>query len=123
MLKPPTDRLLLVAHGSRRPEWRAPLDALHLDLARRLGTKRVALAFLEACPPDVATAVDAAAADGVTCLRVLPLFLSGGGHVAHDLAPALAALGERCPHLQIELLPALGEHPAIIAAIANLVAD
>ncbi len=115
---------MLVAHGSRRASWRAPLEALRDRLAERVGeTEPVRLAYLEACPPTVAEAVAAAVASGVTRVKVLPLFISGGGHVEHDLAPQVAALSEQHRDVTIELLPALGEHPLVLDALALIAAD
>ncbi|MCB9536154.1 MAG: CbiX/SirB N-terminal domain-containing protein [Myxococcales bacterium] len=118
------DRLVLFAHGSRRGAWRAPLEALAARLGERLGRpEAVALAYLELCPPSLGEAAAAALADGVERLRVLPLFMSGGGHVAHDLPPLVEAARAACPGLRIEVLPALGEHPLVLEALAAIAAD
>lgn len=108
-------RLILLAHGSRRPAWRVPFDAL----AARLGDG-VALAFLEGCAPSLAETVAQAAADGVTQVAVLPVFWSSGGHVARDV-PALVEAAEG-QGVTIEVLPAVGEHPLIIAALEQIAA-
>lgn len=108
-------RLILLAHGSRRPAWREPFDRL----ARRLGPD-VALAFLEGCPPTLPEAVAQAAADGVEQVSVLPVFWSGGGHVARDV-PALVEAARGLGPI-VEVLPAVGEHPEVIAALARIAA-
>lgn len=113
-------RLILVAHGSRRPAWRAPLDDLCARMQRRLGADAVRLAFMELCPPDLPSAVAEARRDGVGHVRVLPLFMSSGGHVEHDIAPTLAELGAAHDDLTLELLPALGEHPLILDALCTI---
>jgi sirohydrochlorin cobaltochelatase len=118
------DRLILFAHGSRREAWRAPLEALAARLGERVGRPdAVALAYLELCPPSLGEAAAAAVADGVERLRVLPLFMSGGGHVARDLPPLVDAARADCPGLRIEVLPALGEHPLVLEALGVIVAD
>ena len=81
------------------------------------------LAYLEACPPTVAEAVAEAVLAGATRVRVLPLFMSGGGHVTHDLAPEVAAAAERHPGVSVVLLPALGEHPLVLDALARIASD
>lgn len=116
-------RLVLIAHGSRRSAWRAPLDALCARMQARLGPDAVRLAFMELCPPDLAEVAAEAAADGVTRLRVLPLFMSAGGHVEHDIAPQVEALRGRHPGLELELLPALGEHPLVFDALCAIAGD
>lgn len=91
------------------------------ELERRAGgAEPIRLAYLEACPPTVAEAAAQAVADGETRLLVLPLFISGGGHVRHDLAPQVAAVADAHPELAVELLPALGEHPLVLDALAAM---
>lgn len=109
--------LILLAHGSRRPAWRRPFDAL----ADRLGPD-VHLAFLEGCPPTLSEAVGQAAAAGADAVAVLPVFWSSGGHVARDV-PGEVAAAEAAHGLPVEVLPTVGEHPAIIAALAGIAAD
>lgn len=116
-------RLVLIAHGSRRPEWQAPLNALCARLQARLGPAAVRLAFMELCPPDLAAVVDEAVADGIDVVRVLPLFMSGGGHVTHDIAPAVEALQARHALLILDLLPALGEHPRVLEALCEIAVE
>ncbi len=72
------------------------------------------LAYLELCPPSLAEL--AAATDGP--LRILPLFMSAGGHVQRDLAPLVQQL--RREGREVEVLPALGEHPLILEAIVQM---
>lgn len=112
--------LVLIAHGSRRPAWRAPLDALCARLCARIGPDAARLAFMELCPPDLATVVADAVARGVSRIDVLPLFMSGGGHVEHDIAPQVEALRAAHPEITIELLPALGEHPLVLDALCAI---
>lgn len=119
----PTSRLIMVAHGSRRPAWRAPLDALCARLRDRLGARAVDLAFMELCEPDLPTAVGAAVADGASHIRILPLFMSGGGHVEHDIAPGLDDLRAAHPGVSVTLLPALGEHPRVLDALCTIAAE
>lgn len=116
-------RLILIAHGSTRPSWRAPLEALRDRLAARLGPDTVRLAFMELCPPDLATVVAEAIADDIDAIRVLPLFMSAGGHVTHDIAPAVEALRAKHPAITLELLPALGEHPRVLDALCEIAVE
>lgn len=110
-------RLILLAHGSRRAAWGAPLEALTARLAQRIGADAVTLAYLDLSVPSLLDAARAAAADGVTRLRVMPLFLSGGGHVAHDVPPQIEAVRAALPNLDVVLLPPLGEHPLVLEAL------
>jgi len=48
------------------------------ELQREVGFDRVRLAYMEFAAPDLISAAGEAARDGVTKLRLLPLFLAGG---------------------------------------------
>ena len=118
--RPEADLLLLVAHGSRRTAWRQPIEALRERLAAHLGGEAVRLANLELCPPTIATAIEEAVAAGASRIRVLPLFISGGGHVQADVAPQVEAAAVAYPGVSVEILPALGEHPVVIEAVCAI---
>jgi len=112
--------LLLVAHGSPDPDWRRPLEVLQRRLASVLGETRVGLAYLSQAPT-VDAGVEALAAAGATHLRVVAALLSPGGrHIKVDLPATVEATRTRFPALRIELVSgALGEHPAVVAALAE----
>jgi sirohydrochlorin cobaltochelatase len=115
--------LLLFAHGARDPNWAAPFEAV----ARQLGSLRpdapVALAFLEFMSPGMLQAGAALAAAGCEHIEVIPLFLGAGGHVRKDVPALLGALRAAHPAVRITLHPAIGEHPAVIAAMAAAAAS
>jgi sirohydrochlorin cobaltochelatase len=112
--------LVLLAHGSRDPEWVRPFEQLRDMVRQQTPHITVALAYLEAATPDLNLCVRTLAADGVTAIQVLPLFLAMGKHLRSDI-PALA---ERIkldyPELNIEFLPALGEAPEFVAALGAI---
>jgi sirohydrochlorin cobaltochelatase len=115
-----TTRLVLLAHGSRDPRWRRPFEALLDRLQRALGADRVRLAYLESAAPDLAAVAQEAHRDGVLELRLLPLFMAGGGHVDHDI-PVLARAAEALhPELAVSLAPPVGEHDAVVSAIEEV---
>jgi sirohydrochlorin cobaltochelatase len=51
-------------------------------------------------------------------VHVLPLFLGAGGHVRKDVPELAAALRAAHPQVGFALHPAIGEHDAVIAAMA-----
>jgi len=116
------DALVLVAHGSRDPEWMRPLQ----DIAARLRALRpdldVGLAFLELSPPGPDELARAAAEAGAGAIYLAPLFLGQGAHARRDMAELAARLRTAHPRLGIRLLPALGEFEAVIAAAAAALA-
>jgi sirohydrochlorin cobaltochelatase len=111
-------RLILFAHGSRYPLWVGTFRKLAEELRAELGQDRVGLAFMEFAEPTLFQALAAAQADGVHSVKLLPMFLSAGGHVSRDI-PRLAHLaGLRFPDMEIELLSPIGEHSSFGALVS-----
>jgi sirohydrochlorin cobaltochelatase len=109
--------IVLFAHGSRDPEWARPFEQLAASVARATH-QPVALAYLELMQPSLDEAISALLKQGMTSIRVVPVFLGQGGHVKDDL-PRLVALARSAhPRIAITLEPPIGEQPAVIDAIA-----
>jgi len=109
---------VLLAHGSRDPLWRKPIEAVQ---ARLMAQQRpVCCAYLELCPPDLDTAIAQLAANGATHITIAPLFLGAGRHVREDLPRKAAALARRFPQVQLHLLPPVGEDERLIALLAQI---
>jgi sirohydrochlorin ferrochelatase len=117
--------LLAVAHGSRDPRHAAALHGL-LAAVRRAGAGvRAELGFLDLCGPDVPAALARLVASQHEETRgenhsvvVLPLFLSHGYHVGHDI-PAVTALARRslCHPPRLIVADPLGPDPLLDAAM------
>jgi sirohydrochlorin cobaltochelatase len=52
---------------------------------------------------------------------VVPVFLSGGGHVAHDIPRIVAPLQERYPDMHFAISGAIGEEPEVVRAMSDAV--
>ena len=117
---PERSALILFAHGSRDPDWVLPFERLREMIQERVPHCVVALAYLESATPGLDSCVRALAADGITAIKVLPLFLALGRHLRSDI-PALAQrTALEFPDVQIEFLPALGEAPEFVAALGAI---
>lgn len=110
--------LILFGHGARDPQWARPLHAIRAALRAERPNLRVELAFLEYLSPSLPECVAALAADGVSDVRIFPVFIAQGGHLVRDVPVTLAALAERFPAMRLEMLPVAGESPQVIAAMA-----
>jgi sirohydrochlorin cobaltochelatase len=113
--------IVLFAHGSRDAQWSRPFEQLVSALSVKVPS-RVALAYLELMPPSLVEAVAALATEGVSSIRVVPVFLGQGGHTKQDLPRLVAAARERHPGINIYLEPPIGEQPSVIEAIAAAIA-
>ncbi len=112
--------VILFAHGSRDPLWRAPVEAVAQAVAQAAQDAHVRCAYLELCEPDLPSAAAELVRDGARHIRVLPLFLGVGRHARHDLPLLLQNLQTEHPGVQFELLPTVGENPRVIALLAEL---
>jgi len=112
--------LILFAHGSKNPPWRAPVEELAEWLQAELGQDQVRLAYMAHSPPTLADAVADAIGSGAKNIHVLPLFLSSLGHVDRDLRPLVDRLSEAHPSIQLELLPPVGQHRLFFELVREL---
>lgn len=115
--------LILLAHGSRDSRWQETFCALLEKARHRLGAERVYLAYMEMCSPSLLDVSETLWQQGVRNIRLLPLFMSAGGHVSHDIP----RLTEQCmmafEGLEIEVLPPVGEHPSVIGVFLDVMGD
>lgn len=111
-------KLILFAHGSRDPLWLGTFRKLARELRAELGEDRVGLAFIEFAEPTLFQALAEAQADGVRDVKLLPMFLSAGGHVSRDIPRLVHGAGSRFPDMEIELLSPIGEHSSFGALVS-----
>ncbi|MGC1438480.1 MAG: CbiX/SirB N-terminal domain-containing protein [Terriglobales bacterium] len=116
-------RLVIFAHGSPDIRWRLPLEELTASLTERHGADKVRLAYMEFARPSLADVVREAARDGKLHLRVLPLFLAAGAHVAEDIPQQIADAQRSFPQVKIELLQPIGEHPRVKELFREIACD
>lgn len=115
--------LVLLAHGSRNPNWRAPFDDLLASLRKETGEDRVHLAYMQMASPSLSDVVRALASKGVQTVRILPLLMSGGNHAHEDIPDEAATLRAEHPGLTIEIMPPIGTHPGFKAMMRELVKE
>lgn len=111
--------LILFAHGARDPRWADTVNAVAQRCRALAPDMPVQCAFLEFMAPDLSQAVDLLVAQGVSDIRVAPVFLAAGGHVLRDLPDRLAEIATRHPHLSVSVGEALGSRPEVINAMAQ----
>jgi sirohydrochlorin cobaltochelatase len=113
--------IILFAHGARDPEWAAPFRIVQQQLQAARPQVLVELAFQEFMAPSLEMAVSQSAAQGVTRIVLVPLFMAQGGHLKQDLPLLVGKIRERHPQLELQVMPAIGEAPEILRAIADWV--
>lgn len=102
--------LLLVAHGSRRPQSNDEVVLLAQRLARRCEGQygMVHAAFLELAHPLIPEGIRYCAGEGATSVTVLPYFLNSGRHVVEDIPGIVQESMRACPDVEIRIAPHLG---------------
>jgi sirohydrochlorin cobaltochelatase len=115
----PRRALILFAHGARAASWAAPFERLRALSAARLPEVDVSLAFLELMEPRLPAQVAALAADGISEVTVVPVFLGQGGHLLRDLPLIVDQLKLDHPGLTITVVGAVGEDPGVLKAMAD----
>lgn len=112
--------VILLAHGSRDPLWRLPVEAV----AKRMGELEPALqvrcAYLESCLPDLPTCATELARLGLKTITVAPLFFGLGKHLRQDLPRLFSDLRSQHPGIAFELKKSIGEEPRLIDLLARL---
>ncbi len=109
--------LLLMAHGSRRPEANA--DLLHVAAAMRADGRYplVEISYLELAEPTIPAGGAACVERGATAVVMLPYFLSPGVHVQDDMVQARDELTARFPGVRFALAEPLGRHPLLLDVV------
>ena len=113
--------LILFAHGARDPEWARPVQSVAQRLRQLLPDVPVSVAFLEFMSPSLEEAISAicaAPASQQLAIDILPFCIAQGGPLREDVPRLLDAASQRHEGIQLRLLPALGELPAVQSAMA-----
>lgn len=112
--------IVLFAHGSRDPQWAAPMQALQAAVQRHAGPGRaVRVAYLERMAPTLAEVLDELAASGHGRIDLVPVFWAAGGHVLQDLPALIDSARGRYPALDVRVQPALSGWPGIMDWLAR----
>jgi len=115
--------IVLIAHGSRRPEENDELFRLAEAVRARRPGADVAAAFLELAEPTIPHAVAECVSRGAQRVLLFPYFLSPGMHVTRDLESHRTQLAAEHPHVEFRLAPPLGAHPEIVRIVLDLLSD
>lgn len=109
--------LLIVDHGSRKPEAHVHLLWVAEQVRRRRPGLPVYVAHMELATPSIAQAIDSCAADGIDDLLVHPFFLVPGLHAADDVPRLVEAAALAHPRLRVRVTEPSGS----VAGIADLI--
>lgn len=109
-----TAALVLVGHGSRKPEGNEAVR----HLAGRLPGP-VEVGFIELARPSMDEALDTALASGAAHVVAVPAVLLAASHAKNDLPLAVIRARLRHPGRSIHAARPIGVHPAMLGALAE----
>lgn len=112
-----TTAVLLIAHGSRRPDANRDLVELAQLVQAQGGYSIVEPSYLELTEPTIPAGGRACVARGATRVLMLPYFLSAGVHVVQDLEAYRAELTTEFPQVEFVLCEHLGLDPLMVALV------
>lgn len=114
--------LLLIAHGSPRPEANEDIVRLADAIRAANAFEHVEVAYLDCNQPDIAAGIDLCVGAGAQQIVAVPYFLHGGRHFLFDV-PALLEEGEaRHRGITVTMGDYIGHRPEIAAVLADRVA-
>ncbi|NLC71838.1 MAG: sirohydrochlorin cobaltochelatase [Desulfuromonadaceae bacterium] len=119
--RPPTEFLIILAHGSRLDEANRAVLLLAAEVRRKTAIPHVEAAFLEKGAPSLAEAIDRCALKGAGRILIFPHFLAPGIHLRRDLPGQIAEARRRYPDIPIRVTPALFESTRLAGLIGDLV--
>ncbi len=112
--------IILLAHGSRDPLWRQPVEAVARHIGLLCPDLDVRCAYLELSAPDLDASVAELLLLGVSSITVVPLFLGIGKHAREDMPRLMAKLRVSHPQILFILRPSIGEEAQVIELIARI---
>jgi sirohydrochlorin cobaltochelatase len=115
--------LVLLAHGSKDPRWRIPFERIVDAVQGQSGKTKVRLAYMEFIEPTLMDVARECVGQQILRLRILPLFLSIGAHLATDVPEQVNQAKVQFPQLEVDVLSPVGEDPRLARLIEQIVIE
>jgi sirohydrochlorin cobaltochelatase len=112
---------ILIAHGSKKPEWAVPFQKLTDDLRKELGAEAVHLCFMENMHPTLLEVAPEIMKTSVRKCRLVPLFMAKGNHFRQDIPALIEEMKRSYPELETELLEPIGLHPLFFELMGTVI--
>ena len=112
--------LILLAHGSKDPRWCVPFERIARDLEKELGKQRVRLAYMEFIEPTLMDVARECVQQMTLNIRVLPVFMAVGAHLATDIPEQVAQVRQQFPQIEVEVFPPIGEDARVVWLVEQI---
>lgn len=108
--------ITFITHGSRQEGANRFLNDLISEVA---GGNAVNLGFLGPGPPSIPEALEAHIRNGAREIRIVPLFLIPGKHLAHDIPAEIARVKANHPSVNLNMGEFIGNSTAFRKVLAD----
>ena len=115
-----THAVILLAHGSRDPQWRSSIEAVAARARSQSPGLLVDCAYMELCAPSLAQCAEALIGQGARSINIVPMFLGMGMHTRQDLPRLAGELQGSQLQTRITLAPVIGEVPDMVDLMARI---
>lgn len=114
------ERIILIAHGSRREDaidLRLLAESLHRMIHPICKDTCVKGAYLQFNQPNLKSTIDECVKEGADSIILHPFFLGSGMHVIHDIPEIIDRARQSFPHIRFVYTEPLGSHEFILRAV------
>lgn len=118
-MDPRRTAIVLIDHGSRRPEANEQLGELASLIAIQRPDWLIRCAHLEVCPPYPAEVIADCVSNGAQDIVLHPFFLLPGRHSQEDLPRIAEEATLRHPGLRVRVTGTLGLDPLLVEVVLN----
>ena len=115
--------LLVIAHGSPRPEANKDVLAVAEQVRRKGLFSFVQTCYLDCNEPDISAGVDLCVDAGASEIVAVPYLLHSGKHFVRDLPQILEESAGRHPGIRILMGNYIGREPQMLDVIRDRVAE
>lgn len=118
---------VLLAHGSRDPQWQAPFEAIADTIKKKdrensnaAESTRIELSYMELCEPSLEHVCEMLAKDGYQTINIYPLFFAAGRHLRIDVPLQLKNIEQKLG-ITTHLHRPVGQEESVQAAITQVI--
>lgn len=118
---------VLLAHGSRDPQWQAPFEAIAETIKKKdrenpnaAESTRIELSYMELCEPSLEHVCEMLVKDGYQIINIYPLFFAAGRHLRIDVPLQLKNIEQKLG-ITTRLHRPVGQEESVQAAITQVI--
>ena len=111
--------VVLLGHGSIRESANVEIREMWAMMQAQLPELDIRGSFVEVAEPALEQVIEQLAAEEIEWIIIVPMFLTRGNHLSNGIPRILEAVGEKYPHIQIDLTQHLGADPLLAEIIKN----